>query len=143
MDTEGCLGSDTGSCLAGRENYKMTSECCSNHVSDSNGNVMVFSLSSFITKFLSFFVYNYFLLAARIRNGFLAQNFSLSHHFFFSCHVPKFTFLHITMYIQVPSSHHDWLDPSLQLRVPMVDVDKVFGYLVVEANFTSFATFIW
>jgi hypothetical protein len=60
----------------------MTSECCSNHVSDSNGNVMVFSLSSFITKFLSFFVYNYFLLAARIRNGFLAQNFSLSHHFF-------------------------------------------------------------
>jgi len=57
--------------------------------------------------------------------------------------MPIFTFLHITMYIQVPSSHHDWLDPSLQLRVPMVDVDKVFGYLVVEANFTSFATFIW
>ncbi|XP_011004471.1 PREDICTED: UPF0586 protein C9orf41 homolog isoform X2 [Populus euphratica] len=63
VHTEGCLGSDTGSCLQGRENYKMTSECCRNHVSDSNGNV--------------------------------------------------------------PSSHHDWLDPSLQLRVPMVDVDKV------------------
>ncbi|KAG6768996.1 hypothetical protein POTOM_024611 [Populus tomentosa] len=63
VDTEGCLGSDTGSCLADRENYKMTSECCRNHVSDSNENVL--------------------------------------------------------------SSHHDWLDPSLQLRVPMVDVDKV------------------
>ncbi|CAK7340366.1 unnamed protein product [Dovyalis caffra] len=35
----GCCGSDTGSCPAGRENNKMTAECCGNHVSYSNGNV--------------------------------------------------------------------------------------------------------
>jgi hypothetical protein len=38
----------------------------------------------------------------------------------------KLTFLHITMYIQVPSSPRDWLDPSFQLHVPLVDVDKVY-----------------
>jgi len=44
VQIEGCHGSDTGSCLAGEENNKMTAECCGNHVSDSNGNVMLFSL---------------------------------------------------------------------------------------------------
>ncbi|KAL9336020.1 hypothetical protein Peur_070508 [Populus x canadensis] len=39
VQIEGCHGSDTGSCLAGEENNKMTAECCGNHVSDSNGNV--------------------------------------------------------------------------------------------------------
>eukprot|EP00258_Populus_trichocarpa_P026818 XP_024442837.1 carnosine N-methyltransferase isoform X3 [Populus trichocarpa] len=63
VQIEGCHGSDTGSCLAGEENNKMTAECCGNHVSDSNGNV--------------------------------------------------------------PSSPRDWLDPSFQLHVPLVDVDKV------------------
>uniref|UniRef100_A0A6N2JZF1 Uncharacterized protein n=1 Tax=Salix viminalis TaxID=40686 RepID=A0A6N2JZF1_SALVM len=62
VHTEGCLGSDTGSCLADQENCK-TDECCRNHVSDSNGNV--------------------------------------------------------------PLSSRDWLDPSLQFHVPLVDVDKV------------------
>ena len=122
MHTEGCLGSDTGSCLAGQENCK-TDECCRNHVSDSNGNVMVFSLSNFITKLLSF-VYNYFLLSVRFRNGSLAHSFSLSHRFF--SYIPKLTFLHITMYIQVPLSSRDWLDPSIQFHVPLVDVDKVY-----------------
>ncbi|KAI5560052.1 hypothetical protein BDE02_16G020300 [Populus trichocarpa] len=64
VQIEGCHGSDTGSCLAGEENNKMTAECCGNHVSDSNGNV--------------------------------------------------------------PSSPRDWLDPSFQLHVPLVDVDKVY-----------------
>ncbi|KAB5551603.1 hypothetical protein DKX38_008914 [Salix brachista] len=40
VHTEGCLGSDAGSCLADQENCK-TDECCRNHVSDSNGNFHV------------------------------------------------------------------------------------------------------
>jgi hypothetical protein len=56
VQIEGCHGSDTGSCLAGEENNKMTAECCGNHVSDSNGNVMLFSLP--ILSQGSLFVYN-------------------------------------------------------------------------------------
>ncbi|XP_034893859.1 uncharacterized protein [Populus alba] len=63
VQVEGCHGSDPGSCLAGEENNKRAAECCGNHVSDSNGNVL--------------------------------------------------------------SSPRDWLDPSFQLHVPLVDVDKV------------------
>ncbi|KAJ6870212.1 carnosine N-methyltransferase-like isoform X6 [Populus alba x Populus x berolinensis] len=62
VQIEGCHGSDPGSCLAGEENNKRAAECCGNHVSDSNGNVL--------------------------------------------------------------SSPRDWLDPSFQLHVPLVDVDK-------------------
>lgn len=44
MQIEGFHESATGSCLAGRENDKMTVEYGGNDIIDSNGNVMLFSL---------------------------------------------------------------------------------------------------
>jgi len=46
-------------------------------------------------------------------------------------------------FLQVTSSSFDWLDPSFQLNVPLVDVDKVCLWLCLNKLFYLNARCIW
>lgn len=45
-----------------------------------------------------------------------------------SMHAGSYKIVCLDYLLQVTSSAPDWLDPSLQLHVPLVDVDKVLYY---------------
>lgn len=43
--------------------------------------------------------------------------------------------------LQVCSVQQDWLDPSLQLQVPLADVDKVYVFLFPDSQLFKFYAF--
>lgn len=76
----------------------------------------------------------------------LGMKFVVNHfflNFLFVCmhFILKIISLHITIYVQVISSPHDWLDPSIQLNVPLVDVDKVYLFSCFRNKFFEMSYF--